>query len=904
MKRVVFVVLLVLFSLSSVAQIATSLLTNRSGGDVEQYEVVVIDEANANSFTTTTEEGDGGVLGVVHSSSIANGASGVIVMYGLYDVTCTGSVSIGDYLKTSTTAGSAVSGGSSAVGTFGLALEAGSDTEIKCLLLVGSSSEITDDVSDDDLDTMQDVDAYTGQAGGDLLIWDGSDSWDNTAVGGDATLASDGTLAITKFGFTDLTDPDADRVLFWDDSEGALKHLTIGTGLALTGAELSASGTPDVDLDDDTPILFGDDDDFQMEYNSATSKLEVSDGSNVLFSLADGGTVGNVVTGNITATNGNVASGTTALYFATTGLDVDFNGTSGKVQIYKESTGNSSIDSYARNDAAEDVVMSEIFTIQEDETDGTEDGKLSFAVMQDGSMRYNAMTVAPTLVTTYGGLTAGGDIMGGDDCSVADDLITQGGICGTDGNEIELLADRDGTESLRWKLDSGDPAVALEYDATANLKVYYKAENDAAESTVYAGEYITVVDDTDGSETGMWSVALMNAGSIAYNRLKVESDGDTTIAGDAVLSSGACSLGASASAQGRLTLFEGGGANTPAWIRMYSPAGNDQYLFFDDSGNLRQHSSAPTANTDGSAVAGSGISGLTLAGDSGGGQAIGDSDTITVAGGNGITTADSATDTVTASLGPLTGNWSQTGAYDIVLANAESELKICESGGSYSVTFDVGSLSSNRAHTDMVDEDGRFVIVPSAGTADQVLQSDGDDTYSWHTPNTKAIVLTAAGGQPDDGAPCADAEVVAYSANNVWVMAFDASTDESAWWMLSLPADYGGGTFTPTFYYTVASDWADSGDKVNWAIQGMSVGNSDALSTALGAAVEVNDVWATGETTDELLVIEGGALTLSGSPAAGDFANFCVYRDADDGTNDTCTADARLIAVKLEYAEN
>ena len=40
---------------------------------------------------------------------------------------------------------------------------------------------------------------------------------------------------ITAFkGLDSLTDPNADRVLFWDDSAGALKWLTLGTGLTIT----------------------------------------------------------------------------------------------------------------------------------------------------------------------------------------------------------------------------------------------------------------------------------------------------------------------------------------------------------------------------------------------------------------------------------------------------------------------------------------------------------------------------------------------------------------------------------------------------------------------------------------------------------------------------------------------
>jgi len=40
----------------------------------------------------------------------------------------------------------------------------------------------------------------------------------------------------------DLTDPGGDRILFWDDSAGVLTWLTVGSGLTITGTEITASG--------------------------------------------------------------------------------------------------------------------------------------------------------------------------------------------------------------------------------------------------------------------------------------------------------------------------------------------------------------------------------------------------------------------------------------------------------------------------------------------------------------------------------------------------------------------------------------------------------------------------------------------------------------------------------------
>ena len=42
-------------------------------------------------------------------------------------------------------------------------------------------------------------------------------------------------------GLGKLSDPNADRVLFWDESAGALKWLTVGNGLLLSDTTLTAN---------------------------------------------------------------------------------------------------------------------------------------------------------------------------------------------------------------------------------------------------------------------------------------------------------------------------------------------------------------------------------------------------------------------------------------------------------------------------------------------------------------------------------------------------------------------------------------------------------------------------------------------------------------------------------------
>jgi hypothetical protein len=58
-----------------------------------------------------------------------------------------------------------------------------------------------------------------------------------------ASNISSGTLALARGGTgASLADPDADRLLFWDDSAGQVTWLTAGSGLSISGTTITATG--------------------------------------------------------------------------------------------------------------------------------------------------------------------------------------------------------------------------------------------------------------------------------------------------------------------------------------------------------------------------------------------------------------------------------------------------------------------------------------------------------------------------------------------------------------------------------------------------------------------------------------------------------------------------------------
>lgn len=123
---------------------------------------------------------------------------------------------------------------------------------------------------------------------------------------------------------------------------------------------------------------------------------------------------------------------------------------------------------------------------------------------------------------------------------------------------------------------------------------------------------------------------------------------------------------------------------------------------------------------------------------------------------------------------------------------------------------------------------------------------------------------------------------------------FDASTQEYAQFDLPMPESWDEGTIQAEFVWSHPATTTNFG--VVWGIQAVALADDDAQDAAFGTAQEVAD---TGGTTNDLYrSAKASAMTVAGSPAAGDLVRFQVYRKPSDGS-DTMAVDARLQAVRL-----
>lgn len=136
----------------------------------------------------------------------------------------------------------------------------------------------------------------------------------------------------------------------------------------------------------------------------------------------------------------------------------------------------------------------------------------------------------------------------------------------------------------------------------------------------------------------------------------------------------------------------------------------------------------------------------------------------------------------------------------------------------------------------------------------------------------------------------------ATNAHNYSTLDFDASADEYACFEIAFPKGWDEGTVTFIVYWS--STAADT-DGVSWALQGVAVSDNENSDVAYGTAIVVDDA-NQGAAGELLVAAESSAVTIAGTPAAGDLVQFRIFRDVSDA-NDTATEDAQLRGVKILY---
>jgi hypothetical protein len=129
------------------------------------------------------------------------------------------------------------------------------------------------------------------------------------------------------------------------------------------------------------------------------------------------------------------------------------------------------------------------------------------------------------------------------------------------------------------------------------------------------------------------------------------------------------------------------------------------------------------------------------------------------------------------------------------------------------------------------------------------------------------------------------------------VLDFDPSTEEFAQFSVVFPKSWNEGTVTFQAFFTV--NGTDTGT-VGWGLSGVSIADDASTDTAFGTNVLATAKAHSGVANDLDVTVESGAVTVA-SAAEDCYTFFQIMRDA---TNDTQTADARLMGIKLFFTTN
>jgi hypothetical protein len=160
---------------------------------------------------------------------------------------------------------------------------------------------------------------------------------------------------------------------------------------------------------------------------------------------------------------------------------------------------------------------------------------------------------------------------------------------------------------------------------------------------------------------------------------------------------------------------------------------------------------------------------------------------------------------------------------------------------------------------------------------------------------TMWVPATAMYGPTTNPADAAQVETTA-TRPDLKVFDFDASTKQYTQFTVAMPKSWNEGTLTYQVYWSPST--TNTGNAI-FGLQGVACADSDTIDVAYGTAIEVTDA-GIGTVEDQQITSESSAMTVAGSPAAGEQTYFQLYRDAADGS-DTFTGECRVLGIKLFY---
>ncbi len=255
------------------------------------------------------------------------------------------------------------------------------------------------------------------------------------------------------------------------------------------------------------------------------------------------------------------------------------------------------------------------------------------------------------------------------------------------------------------------------------------------------------------------------------------------------------------------------------------------------------------------------------------------------------------------------GTYSWSGAQTFLNS---SGIKILDTNGSHTLGLIGGSdLSADRTLTLTTGDASRSVSLSgdltlannftTAGSFAVTLTATGTTTLTLPTSGTLATTTQFIGRQAiplpapswvartTNGAAPFSTEL---ATNDVMIRGydFDTSTAEAIQIAFPFPKQWNEGTITFRFYWTAAS----GSGTVAFSLRGRAASDDDAMDGSWGTAITVTDTFITAN--DMHVSAESAAVTIGGSPAAGDIIFLQLQREVG---SDTLGVDARVMCVEI-----
>ena len=212
------------------------------------------------------------------------------------------------------------------------------------------------------------------------------------------------------------------------------------------------------------------------------------------------------------------------------------------------------------------------------------------------------------------------------------------------------------------------------------------------------------------------------------------------------------------------------------------------------------------------------------------------------------------------------------------------------------VTF-VNAATVNNPSIDASGGDTNIgLALKTKGSGVIQAEDSGGNVAAVKIAGKETIWVPAVAMYPNTTNGCADiAQVELSNGPEIKTLDFDKDSDENAQFSVAFPKSWNEGTVTFQAFFT--ADSTNTGT-VSWDLAGVAVSDDDTCNVAFGTAVAPTAKAHSGTANDLDVTAESGAVTIAGTPAAGDQVFFQITRDVSD---DSLTADAKLLGIKLFF---